>query len=105
MSSIPPAQEGAHAEAKRAGTSTSTGAGKIKPRNLFDAKHPKNRIHNSRVPCPGNILPNQFHIEYAKILNKNMKPINGVEFAKLNDHECRNLIPFSSHSTRDNSNF
>ena len=98
-----PSQKHSHRDAKRAGTSTSTGAGKLKPRNLFDAKHPKIRIHNSRVPCPGNILPNQLHIEYAKILNKNKKPINGLEFSKLDDDECR--TPYSPEWVRDNTNF
>ena len=47
-----PSQKLAYRDAKRAGTNTSTGAGKLKPRNLFDAKHPKIRIHIPRVPRP-----------------------------------------------------
>ena len=44
-----PSQKPVHAKAKRAGAGS---AGKLKPRNLFDAKHPKIRIHIPRVPRP-----------------------------------------------------
>jgi hypothetical protein len=97
-----PSQKPAHAKAKRAGAGSRR---KRNYRSVRGATHPKICIRISRVPCPGNILPTQHHVDYAKMLNKNKRTINGVEFAKMNDYECLTLIPFSSHSTRDNSYF
>jgi len=91
----------AHPASKRPGKRADT----RKPQKLFCKKHPKIRIKIPLVPSPGNILPTQLHIDYAKILNKNKRTINGVEFAKMNDDECRTRIPFSHEWVRDNTIF
>jgi len=91
----------AHRASKRPGKRADT----RKPQKLFCKKHPKIRIKIPLVPSPGNILPTQLHIDYAKILNKNKRTINGVEFAKMNDDACRTRIPFSPEGVRDNTIF
>ena len=105
-----PSQKSAYRAAKRKGHGS---AGKLKPRNLVfknhpkpcGKKHPKVRICVPQVVRPGKILPTKIHIEYAIVLNKNTTPMDGVEFSKLDDDECRNRIPFSQEWVRDNTNF
>lgn len=101
-----PSQKTVHSDAHRASKRKGPGsAGKRKPRKPCGKKYPKVRICVPKVARPGNILPTQTHIEYAEILNKNKRPIDGVEFAKLNNDKCRNLIPFSPEWVRDNTTF
>lgn len=103
-------QKSVHRVAKREGPGS---AGKLKPRKLVCTKYPKPcgkkypkvRIRIPKVVRPGKILPTKIHIEYAIVLNKNTTPMDGVEFSKLDDDECRNRIPFSQEWVRDNTNF
>jgi len=74
-------------------------------KNVGAKNHPKIRNQIPKVACPGKILPTKKHSKYARKLNKYKSQFDGVAFSKLNDNECRNLIPFAPEWVRDNSFF
>ena len=55
-------------------------------------------------PKPENIEPTQLHRMYTAIANKNIKPINGIEFSKFNKEKERTHTPYSAEYIRDNTN-
>jgi len=58
----------------------------------------------SHFPKPENIEPTQLHRMYTAIANKNIKPINGIEFSKFNKEKERTHTPYSAEYIRDNTN-
>ncbi len=75
------------------------GNGDLQPRNLF----------GNHLPLP---LPEQIPLkklfaamQYTSILNAGKNYIDGEAFSKLNEDECRELVPYSPEWVRDYTHF